>query len=191
MCVSAITTNPDICNHVDLSVFYCFLLIHISALCLGSCFSCLFVQYNLKSDVIHSGLFWTLWDFLCFHMNLDFFKKNSCKECYGNLSRDWICELHSAMIFFSIWILPIHAHGIPFYLLVHFISFFSGLKFQLKRSVLANFMSPWPFHLCDLTACQHLFTVLTVLEMALSVQQLPGKPLWNLFWCHAEMWGLA
>lgn len=75
MCVSAIIVNPDICNHVGLSVFYSFLLIHISALCLGSCFSYLFVQYNLKSDAIYSGLFWTLWDFLCFHMNLNFLKK--------------------------------------------------------------------------------------------------------------------
>lgn len=65
MSVSAIIVNPDICSHVGLSVFYSFLLIHISVLCLGCCFSCLFVQYNLNADVIYSGLLRTLWVFFC------------------------------------------------------------------------------------------------------------------------------
>lgn len=75
MSVSAIIVNPDICSHVGLSVFYSFLLIHISVLCLGCCFSCLFVQYNLKADVIYSGLLRTLWVFFVLQYEFRFFKK--------------------------------------------------------------------------------------------------------------------
>lgn len=115
-------------------------------------------SFKIRCDIFRIIL--DLMGFFLLPYEFRFFLKKSCKECHGNLNRDWICELHSAIIFFSIWILPIHVHGMPFYLLVHFISFFSGLKFQLKRSVLANFMPTWLWP-SGLSACflfywQHL-----------------------------------